>query len=125
MGQYIRRLTMVNIEKKMKAYEIEDIQNGTSRIIFATSMSSAKYKAFVYANETNFMAYLYDIKARRCKEADSQCKGREFMEWNNPDDRLFLVKELGWTCVDEPCDDCTYCVAHEFCDLGMNYIEEY
>ena len=37
------------------------------------------------------------------------------MDWNDPEDRLFLVKELKWSCLDETDIDCSNCIAKDCC----------
>ena len=110
--------------EKMKAYEVTDDYCGFSNIIFASSLAKAKYIAFRNSDYSDFIGFLAYNTIRRCEKADPAYKGKECMDWDDPDDRLFLVKELGWACVGGHSDDCRKCVANEFCDMGMRYIEE-
>ena len=105
--------------EKMKAYEVTDDYCGFSNIIFASSLAKAKYIAYRNSDYSDFIGFLAYNTIRRCEKADSAYKGRECMDWNNPDDRLFLVKGLTWACVDGSHDDCKDCIAHEYCEFGI------
>lgn len=114
------------MSEKIKAYEVINDYDGISDIVFAENLAKARYFAFQCTEHdcTSFIEYAQTYKVSRCREADKAYKGRGVMDWDEPDDRLFLVKELGWMCYEEPYDDCGECIAHEYCELGKQYIEE-
>lgn len=57
-----------------------------------------------------------DIQVKRFPEADSRYSGEYRLDWNNPDDRLFLVKDAGFYCKDAEQNLCTECCAFNFCE---------
>lgn len=49
--------------------------------------------------------------------------GKFEIDWYNDADRLFMVKELGWACL-ETSFECESCVAKQYCSHTMNSDEE-
>ena len=99
---------------KLKCYMVSD--NDKSVVVFAASAGKARYAAscsgeFDFAYSTDWM-YLC---VRRVREGDSEYRGHEFMDWFDPQDRLFMVKELNFACTDETDLACGSCPALEFC----------
>ena len=116
----------------LKAYEV--IENSTGRyvIVFAESASKAKYTAWSHRDDYDwagidydfFMDFIYSFSAKRDKSAGKEYRGHSIMDWNNPEDRLFLVKEHNWACVDETDLECDNCPAKKFCRRYGEYLEE-
>ena len=102
----------------IKAYQVSGKDNFFSTVVFAESRGKARALALSTdcCEDENFI----DVKVYRLPIADSQYKGRLEMQWENQQDRLFLVKECGWHCDSdyvnyaEPCEDC---IAKKYCDL--------
>ncbi len=103
----------------VKAWVIQDEDNN-SLVVFAETRGKAKTIAL---KDESFREYNFcELQARRFPIADSKYDGREKMDWENPQDRMFLVKECDWSCLDW--DDehrCKKCVAKEYC---LAYNEE-
>ena len=116
----------------LKAYEVIENSTGYYIIVFAESASKAKYTAYNNREDFGFDDYCYDFfsnfirlfSVKRDKSADKEYRGHSVMDWNNPEDRLFLVKEHNWACVDETDLDCDNCPAKKFCRRYSEYLEE-
>jgi hypothetical protein len=96
-------------------------------VIFAETREKARYKALQYTECFEDAGYK-DIRCTRIPVADKMYNGRDYMDWCDPDDRLFLVKECGFEC-DYVFDGmgiegCEKCSAKEFCDIYKNFIKE-
>ncbi len=99
---------------KLKCYMVSD--NDKSVIVFAASAGKARYAAscseeFDFAYSTDWM----HLSVCRVREGDNEYRGHEFMDWFDPQDRIFMVKELNFACTDETDLDCGSCPALEFC----------
>lgn len=96
----------------MKAYKVWDCQRHEygSTIVFAESRGKAKSIAtrLETFDDSNFV----DIRVNRCERADGLYKGNKEIDWDDPDTRLVLVRDLGWYCYDEDCEEC---VTKEYC----------
>ena len=91
-------------------------------VVFAETSGKAKSIAR-YTNACCDCDFI-DIRVRRVQEADSRYDGKSYkMDWDNPDDRVFLVKELGFYCEDFESAICYNCVANRYCDTFKNYLE--
>lgn len=110
--------------KPMKAWLVSVKDGDCSTVIFAETRGKAKYISL--ATETCEYANFCDIEARRVPHMDKYYKdGKKEMDWENPKDRIALVKECGFRCeYVEPfwCDDCS---AKEYCDLYLDAKEEW
>lgn len=98
----------------MKAWLVREKDEFCATVVFAENRNKAKCIAM--STEVCEDVEYTRIEARRLPDADSQYKGRNEMDWNNPDDRLFLVKEYGWTCEVMDGDRCLDCSAKDFCE---------
>lgn len=102
----------------MKAWIVKvKYEPGTS-VVFAETRGKAKSLARDTDYFTDF--HFCDIEARRVPQIDKYYKDGKFeMDWYNPQDRLALVKELGFVC-DYDCfylEECAHCSAQKYCDL--------
>ena len=105
----------------MKAYRVTD-KYGTcecSTIIFAKTREQAR--AIAMCSET-FEWYDYgyiDFWVRRIPDLDKYYRGVSEMDWDNPNDRVAMVKEANFYCSDEyelaDCE-CESCPAKEWCE---------
>lgn len=86
---------------------------GTAAIVFAETAGKAKAAALHTAYEGgNFT----DISVSRLPKADKMYKlGKREMDWNDPKDRLFMVNECGFYCVDKDEKLCRKCNAKKYC----------
>ena len=109
----------------IKAYKCREEYEGYSTIVFAETAGKARYIAMQSGSlgeENEFK----DISVRRVPALDGFYKGKNEMDWYDPDDRLAMVKEVGYQCDDDSFDpeDCRKCSAQEYCTKWEEYTEE-
>lgn len=102
----------------MKAWQVYNDSEDTSTIIFADTKGKAKSIALrcgLFAEDMEFI----DIPCYRRKKGDQFYNGKSYLDWDNDEDRLLMVKEFGFTCSEEWYleKECYYCVAKKFCSL--------
>lgn len=107
----------------MKAWLANEDYEGCSIVVFAETRGKARSLAFY--NEC-FDGYKFcDIEVRRAPHMDKYYKeGKTEMDWENPKDRIALVKECGFRCVYVEPYLCDECPAKEYCDTYGDYEEE-
>ena len=99
----------------VKAYFVYE-RNGdrTAAIIFAETSGKAKALAR-YTDEFEDSEFT-DIRVLRKPEIDSYYRGEWYMDWDNPNDRIVMVRYAGFTCGDyAEYSECCKCLAHEWC----------
>lgn len=106
----------------MKAWVVGPKEEFYRTVVFAENRGKAKVAAMATdaCDDTDFI----DIEVRRLPTADSQYKGRSEMHWEDPADRLFLVKECGFYCEYVEPGECARCSAKEFCEEYQQSLEE-
>lgn len=103
-------------EKKMKAWLARN-DEGYAVVCFAET--AGKAKAFLQW-EDEFDGYPFvDIKVCRASIADKMYRGLPRMDWDNEEDRIFLVDKLGFYCLERAYVDCKGCCAREYCCFGQ------
>lgn len=100
----------------MKAYKAWVEHGEGSTIVFAETRNEAKVIAL--SCDCCEDARYIDIRVRRVPEADKLYKGKSEIDWYDPETRVVLVRDFGWSCYDPSweCDDCPakpYCHWHE------------
>ena len=109
----------------MKAWRVSKKDDCYSTIVFAETRGKAKSLAL--ATDCCEYADFCDIEIRREKELDKYYReGKIEMDWENPLDRIALVKECGFHCDPDYFDfeDCSVCSAKEYCDYYKDRLEE-
>ena len=102
----------------MKAWLVQDKNDFYgAEIVFAETRGKAKSLALATdsCSETNFLV----IEVRRAPSADKYYRdGKWHLDWNNPKDRIALVKDCSFICDYEylEWEDCNTCSAKEYCD---------
>ena len=110
----------------MKAWFVQDKNDCYgAEIVFAETRGKARSLAMATdcCSETSFL----DVDARRCKNADKYYKeGKWHLDWDNPKDRIVLVKDCGFVCDYEyhEWEVCVYCSASKYCDRYKDYLTE-
>lgn len=110
----------------MKAWIVDDpIEAASAAVVFAETRGQAK----VLAQSTDACEDMdfVDIRAVRAPELDLFYRGRKEMDWNDPDDRVAMVKYGGFRCDSETDvykEKCEACPAHEWCDRYEDMMEE-
>lgn len=107
----------------MKAWLIRgDDDDYGAEVVFAESRNKAKMIA-LYDDVCSDTPYIR-IKCSRLKSADKYYRGNSRMDWNDDDDRVALVKDFNFSCVDydnrKYCNP-EHCSAYQYCMHGAEY----
>ena len=103
----------------MKAYEVRDRYGYCeySVIVFAETPGKAKNLAlgtdeFPYG-DWDFI----ELRATREPTLDNSYRGSSYMDWENMDDRVAMVKEAGYQCIPDyaELEICEKCPAKDWC----------
>ena len=107
----------------MKARLIREKDEFCAEVVFAETRGKAK--ALASCCDCCENASFTDIEATRMKQADKYYKdGKWHLDWDNPKDRIALVKDCGFVC-DYEClewEDCEECSAKKYCDIYAEHI---
>ena len=109
----------------MKAWIVREKGEYSAEVVFAETRGKARALAQLCdcCEDVNFT----DIEVHRMKPADKYYKGDKWwLDWENPQDRIILVKECGFVCSWDYFDleDCESCSAKEYCDQYKDRITE-
>jgi hypothetical protein len=109
----------------MKAWHISVKDEFYATVLFAETRGKAKSLAL--HTDTCEDAQFTDIEVCRMPQFDKYYEdGKVEFDWDNPKDRLLLVKEGGFSCgidlVDY--DECPYCSAKEYCHQHQDYLRD-
>lgn len=100
----------------MKAYKAWDEKgyDSGSTIVFAENIREAKKIAMSTdaCSEANFI----DIRVKQVKDCDALYKGKSEIDWYDEDTRIVLVRDFGWSCLEEYM--CNECPAQQYCAKG-------
>ena len=108
----------------MKAWLVREKDEFCATVVFAETRGKAK--ALALCTDCCEDADFCHIEVRRLPHIDKYYKdGKREMEWENPNDRIVLVKECGFHCDYDIFDieDCEICSAKEYCDKYQEYLE--
>ena len=105
----------------MKAYEVYDKDDMFSTIVFAET--SGKAKALALLTDTCEESEFTRIRVKRVPKADCLYKDSWEIDWYDPKQRLYLVKEMGWSCYEPEIDECENCKARLYCDYFQEYLK--
>lgn len=108
-------VTLKTNEEIKKAYKVWLDQRDGATVVFAKSRNEAKMVAL--GCDCCEGAQYIDISAKRMKALDSLYKGAPEIDWYDPETRLILVRDYGWSCI-EPSWECDVCDAKEHCMYG-------
>jgi len=112
----------------MKAYAVND-REGYSEFIVVV-FAESRGKAIVAALSTDEFPsgdWSYtELRAIRKPEFDKCYRGNWRMEWDNPDDRLAMVRDGGYCCDEDSFnpDDCMKCSGKDYCSRYKEYLDE-
>ena len=101
----------------MKAWLVREKDEFSATVVFAETRGKAKVLA-MHTDACEDAAFC-DIEVLRMKELDKYYKdGKRELDWENPADRIALVKDGGFVCDPDYYDwaDCAACTAKEYCD---------
>ena len=97
---------------ELKAYRACEKDGDWATIVFAENTSTAKSIA-MRSECFEDVAYI-DIRVNRMPEADNLYKGHSEINWDDPETRMALVRDFGWSCF-EPSWECDNCPAKPYC----------
>lgn len=101
--------------KKAVAYLIESDCDEGCVIVFAKTREQARNIALL-TGEFDNSKYI-ELHAYRRPHMDKYHKrGKKLMDFSDPADRLALVRDEGFYCLDIEPNDCAKCNAKNFCD---------
>ena len=95
----------------LKAWQVEEEYEGYATIVFAETRNKAKYLAVQY------QGYSYDeMRAVRMPQLDKYAGDKPYvMDFEDDKDRLIMVRDAGFGCIEPEYDDCEKCVAKDYC----------
>lgn len=99
-------------EKQIFAYAVSDL-TGYTQVVFTTTRGKAKSFAW---SAFDFDCPYTELRVRRMPHLDKFKNTKGFLDWQDNADRLILVKEASFSCLDDDCD-CTSCCAKDFCGV--------
>lgn len=112
----------------MKAYVIKD-RTGYCEYVLVV-FAETRGKAISIALGTDeFPRCDYDftqLKATRIHVLDKAYRGKMWMDWDDPIDRLALVRDVGFHCNEDSFypDECKRCAAKDYCSRYEEYLDE-
>ena len=109
--------------KPMKAWIVQPKDEGYAGIVFAETRGKAKSIALSLDGFED--AQFTDIEVRRVPYADKYYKeGKSCLDWDNPIDRIVMVKECGFVCDYDylEWEDCETCSAKDHCDRYKDHL---
>lgn len=101
----------------MKAWLVREKDEFAATVVFAETRGKARSLA-THTDVCEDVDYIR-IEVSRMPEADKFYRdGKRELDWNDPADRIVLVKECGFFCNPDYFDweDCAVCSAREYCD---------
>lgn len=109
----------------MKAWLVREKGEFCAEVVFAETRGKAR--ALARRTDCCEDARFTDIEVTRMKLADKYYKdGTWHLEWENPQDRIILVRDCGFVCDRDYFDleDCELCSAREYCDRYKDKIAD-
>ena len=111
----------------MKAWLVKnkDADYCGAEVVFAETRGKAR--ALAMSTDCCSEAKFVDIEVYREPIADKYYKeGKRYLDWDDPKDRLALVKDCGFSCDPDyfDCEECEkHCSAKEYCARYKDYRE--
>ena len=113
---------VVQGENEMKAWYIRNKNDSFfATVVFAETRGKAK--AVALTTDTCEDCDFNDIQATRVPELDDAYRGVSEMDWDDPDERIRMVKDAGFSCLSD-LGDCYACPAEEWCDRAKELEHE-
>ena len=106
----------------MKAWFVQPKDEPYAGIVFAETRGQARSMALSLDGFED--EQFTDIEARRAPYADKYYKeGKCYLDWDNPVERIALVKDCNFVC-DLEWEDCESCSAKAYCDRYQDHLRE-
>lgn len=109
----------------MKAWLVREKDEFCAEVVFAETRGKAK--ALALRTDCCEDKEFTRIEAHRMKPADKYYKESKWhLDWENPQDRIVLVRECGFVCDYDyfDTDDFEICSAKEYCDRYKDHQSE-
>lgn len=109
----------------MKAWRVSVKDEFYAEVVFAETRGKAR--ALALSLDICEDAHFTEIEVFREPQVDKYYKeGKQHLEWENPKDRIILVKECGFHCGEDWFDlnECDLCSAREYCQFFKDKIRE-
>ena len=99
----------------MKAWIVGVSHEPYNAVVFAETRGKAKTIALT--TDTFYDCDFCDLEVHRMPQMDKYYVNDKLeMEWDNLQDRIALVKDGGFRCIEYSDDDCLDCPANRYCD---------
>ena len=99
----------------MKAWVVEDLSSSEGYMDVVYAETRGKAKALAAWTDSCGEARFVDISARRVPGLDDLHEENYIMDWDKPEDRRLMVKEVGMYCLEPYEEDCASCPAKDDC----------
>lgn len=110
----------------MKAWLVRERDSEYATVVFAETRGKARSLAM--ATDACEDADFCDTDVSRKPQLDRYYKeGKKEMDWYDDKDRLALVKEAGFYCVDSDLVECDQCPAKKYCteyEAKLEYLKD-
>lgn len=108
----------------MKAWQVEEVYEGYAAIVFAETRNKAKYLAVQYDEGLREYGYA-EVRATRMPQLDKYAGNKPYvMDFGIGEDRLIMVRDAGFSCIEPEYAACEKCVAKDYCDEYEGYLEQ-
>lgn len=109
----------------IRAFVCQEEEEWNSVVVFAESAGKARYIAMC-SYELGEDLQFQDVRVYRAPSLDKCYRGLNMMNWNDPQDRIAMVRDAGFQCSGDWYDpvSCDCCAAREYCDTYKDRIEE-
>ena len=107
----------------IKTWRVEEPYEGNVAVVFAETRNKAKYLAVQYDEGLQDYGYA-DVRAIRMPQLDKYAGDKPYvMDFETDEDRLILVRDAGFSCLEPEYEDCEKCVAKDYCEVYESYLE--
>lgn len=109
----------------MKAWLVREKDEFSATVVFAETRGKAR--ALARCTDACEDADFCDIEVRRKPQLDKYYReGKKEMDWDNPKDRIALVKDADFVCDWDlwEFEDCKVCPAKQYCGQYQDYLTE-
>lgn len=108
----------------MKAWLIRVKDGECAEVVFAETRGKAR--SWAMCTDTCDGADFTDIEAHRVPHVDKYYKkGKRYMDWDDPKDRIVLFEECGFRCEYVEAEFCEDCPVKKYCEDYINQMEEW
>ncbi len=108
----------------MKAWHAEDMDSwdGGATIVFAETRGKAR--AIARYTDACEDADFTRIRILRRPALDDAYRGRSELDWYNAQDRIRMVRDGDFACLEPEYDLCESCEARDYCSEWEHYMDE-